>query len=57
MTNVETLPVEQAPVAVRGGGVRRLWRTPGGLIGSMIVGVLLVVSVLAALGLTPYPPL
>jgi len=34
-----------------------MWRTPGGLIGSVIVGVLVVVSVLAALGLTPYPPL
>jgi peptide/nickel transport system permease protein len=57
VTNVETLAVEPTPVAVRGGGIRRLWRTPGGLIGSVIVGVLVVVSVLAALGLTPYPPL
>jgi len=53
---VEPALVEQAPVAVRGGGIRRLWHTPGGLIGSVIVGLLVVVAVLAALGLTPYPP-
>jgi peptide/nickel transport system permease protein len=46
-----------APAAIGRGRLRRLWRTPNGLVGSLIVAFLLVVAVCAALGLTPYPPL
>jgi peptide/nickel transport system permease protein len=45
------------PPAPGGGRLRRLWSSPAGLVGLVVVGLLVVVAVLAALGLTPDPPL
>lgn len=36
--------------------VRRMWRDPSGMVGLIIVGSLVLISLLALLGLTPYPP-
>jgi peptide/nickel transport system permease protein len=45
------------PAAVGRAGFRDLLRTPNGLVGTVIVGLLLVVAAAAALGLTPHEPL
>ena len=54
-----TAAIEPAPTlpAVEPGRLHLLWSNPNGLLGMAIVSILLVVAVLAALGLTPRPPL
>ncbi len=37
--------------------VRRMWRSPSGVVGLVIVGSLVLISMLALLGLTPHPPI
>lgn len=37
--------------------VRRMWRDPSGMVGLIIVGSLVVISILAVFGLTPFPPI
>lgn len=37
--------------------VRRMWRDPSGMVGLVIVGSLVVISILAVFGLTPFPPI
>ena len=37
--------------------VRRMWRDPSGMVGLVIVGSLVVISLLAVFGLTPFPPI
>jgi peptide/nickel transport system permease protein len=54
---IETQVAESAPVAAGRGRLRRLWSSPAGIVGLVIVTVLVIISILAALGLTPYPPL
>jgi peptide/nickel transport system permease protein len=54
-----TAAIEPAPAlaALQPGRLRLLWSNPNGLVGLGIIVVLLVIAVLAALGLTPHPPL
>ncbi len=54
-----TAAIEPAPAlaALQPGRLRLLWSNPNGLVGLAIIIVLLVIAVLAALGLTPHPPL
>jgi peptide/nickel transport system permease protein len=54
-----TAAIEPAPAlaALQPGRFRLLWSNPNGLVGLAIILVLLVVATLAALGLTPHPPL
>ena len=54
-----TAAIEPAPAlaAIQPGRLRLLWSNPNGLVGLAIIIVLLVVATLAALGLTPHPPL
>jgi peptide/nickel transport system permease protein len=54
---LETQVTDTAAVAAGRGRLRRLWSSPAGIVGVVIVGVLVIVSILAALDLTPYPPL
>jgi peptide/nickel transport system permease protein len=54
---IETQVAESAPVAAGRGHLRRLWSSPAGIVGLVVVTVLVIISILAALGLTPYPPL
>ncbi|MGH9246911.1 MAG: ABC transporter permease [Acidimicrobiales bacterium] len=51
------IDTEVAPAAVRPGRLRQLWATPNGLVGLAIIAFLTVVTILAALGITPDPPL
>jgi peptide/nickel transport system permease protein len=53
-TVVEPVP---ALAALQPGRLRLLWSNPNGLVGLTIVTVLVVIAILAALGLTPHPPL
>jgi peptide/nickel transport system permease protein len=55
----ETLIEAQAPVALTGERrrLRDLVSNPNGIVGSTIVAVLLLIAALAALGVTPFPPL
>jgi peptide/nickel transport system permease protein len=53
-TIVET---EAAPAAVGRRGLRELWRTPNGVAGSIVVGLLVLIAAFATLGLTPNEPL
>jgi peptide/nickel transport system permease protein len=54
-----TAALEPAPVlaALQPGRLRLLWSNPNGLVGLAIIIVLLAIAILAALGLTPHPPL
>jgi peptide/nickel transport system permease protein len=54
-----TATIEPAPVlaALQPGRLRLLWSNPNGLVGLAIIIVLLAIAILAALGLTPHPPL
>jgi len=54
-----TATLEPAPVlaALQPGRLRLLWSNPNGLVGLAIIIVLLAIAILAALGLTPHPPL
>lgn len=45
-----------APVAARR-RLRELWRNPNGMVGGIIMGVLVLIALLAAVGLTPAAPL
>jgi peptide/nickel transport system permease protein len=54
---IETQVAESAPVATGRGRLGRLWSSPAGIVGLVIVTVLVIISIFAALGLTPYPPL
>ena len=53
----DAVVLESVPVAPGRGRLRRLWSSPAGLVGLVVVGVLVVVAVLATAGLTPDPPL
>jgi peptide/nickel transport system permease protein len=54
-----TAALEPAPIlaALQPGRLRLLWSNPNGLVGLAIIIVLLAIAILAALGLTPHPPL
>jgi peptide/nickel transport system permease protein len=54
-----TAAIEPAPAlaALQPGRLRLLWSNPNGLVGLAIITVLLVIATVAALGLTPHPPL
>ncbi len=39
------------------GRIRRLWHSPNGMLGLVIVGLASVIAILAVLGVTPHPPL
>jgi peptide/nickel transport system permease protein len=54
-----TAAIEPAPAlaALQPGRLRLLWSNPNGVVGLAIIIVLLVIAVLAALGITPHPPL
>ena len=52
-----TFATEAAPSAVDPGRLRQLWRNPNGLLGLITDGVPVVIGGLAAVGLTPHPPL
>jgi peptide/nickel transport system permease protein len=54
---VDTTVVEAAPLAAGRGRIRRLLSSPTGVVGLVIVIVLAAISIAAALGLTPHPPL
>src|SRR5262245_19045880 len=54
---IATQVAESAPVATGRRRLRRLWSSPAGIVGLAIVTVLVIISIRAALGLTPYPPL
>ena len=56
-TAVAVAVVEAAAPAAGRGRLRRLWSSPAGVVGLVIVAVLVVISIAAALDLTPYPPL
>jgi peptide/nickel transport system permease protein len=49
--------LDMAPARPRRSWRRRLLRNPSGLIGLVLVGILALVAILAALGLTPHDPL
>jgi peptide/nickel transport system permease protein len=51
------LDVEAVALPARRGWMRRLTKSPNWMVGLIIVSLLLVIAVLAALGLTPYPPI
>ena len=53
----DAIALESVPIAPGRGRLRRLWSSPAGLVGLVVVGVLAAVAVLAAVGLTPDPPL
>lgn len=54
-----TAALEPGPTlaALQPGRLRLLWSNPNGLVGLAIVIVLVLIAILAALGLTPHPPL
>jgi peptide/nickel transport system permease protein len=54
---VDATIAEGAPPAAGRGRMRRLWSSSTGLVGLAVVTVLIIISICAALGLTPYPPL
>jgi peptide/nickel transport system permease protein len=54
---LDTHVAEAAPVAAGRGRLRRLFSSPAGVVGLVIVAFLTVVAILAAAGLTPYDPL
>jgi peptide/nickel transport system permease protein len=54
---VDVTIAEGAPPAAGRGRMRRLWSSSTGLVGLAVVTVLIIISICAALGLTPYPPL
>jgi peptide/nickel transport system permease protein len=54
---LQTPEVEPAGAVLRRGLMRRLWASPSGRIGFVIVAVLLLITIAAGLGLRPHPPL
>jgi peptide/nickel transport system permease protein len=54
---VDVTIAEGAPPAAGRGRMRRLWSSSTGLVGLAVVTVLIIISICAALGLTPSPPL
>jgi len=56
LTQAEAIPAAQQP-AIRLRSVRQMLRTASGLIGAGIVGLYVLIALLGAVGLTPYPPL
>ena len=54
---VDTTVVDAAPLAAGRGRMRRLLASPTGVVGLSVVVLLAVISLLAALGITPDPPL
>ena len=57
MTAVTTVETPVAAVRVTSAAWRRLFRSPAGLVGAVLVAVVLVASVCALVGLTPYDPI
>ncbi|CAN5579066.1 ABC transporter permease [soil metagenome] len=56
LTQAEAIPAAQQP-AIRLRSVRKLLGTASGLIGAGIVGLYVLIALVGAVGLTPYPPL